>query len=95
MRYGKAKSKPETNPNPRFGQVEIPIFGMKTYTDVSVQLWKILPKTSAAILSEALGEDFGKKEGMAFVNGTGIKQPRGIMVHPDVSTIRRAATLRF
>jgi HK97 family phage major capsid protein len=33
----------------------------------------------------ALSEDFGKKEGTAFVNGTGNKMPRGVMVHPDVA----------
>jgi HK97 family phage major capsid protein len=39
----------------------------------------------AAELNQAFAEDFGKKEGMAFVNGTGQKQPRGVMVHPDVA----------
>lgn len=70
---------------PAFGQLEIPIFGMKTYTDISVQLLEDSVQNVEALLSEALGEDFGKKEGTAFVNGTGNKQPRGIMVHPDVA----------
>jgi HK97 family phage major capsid protein len=72
---------------PAFGQVEIPIFGMKTYTDISVQLLEDAVQNVEAELSDALAQDFGKKEGMAFVNGTGIKQPRGIMVHPDVSYV--------
>jgi HK97 family phage major capsid protein len=70
---------------PAFGQVEIPIFGMKTYTDISVQLLEDSVQNVESELSLALSEDFGKKEGIAFVNGTGNKQPRGIMVHPDVA----------
>ena len=73
----------ESESEPAFGQVEIPIFGMKTYTDISVQLLEDSAQDIGAILSDALGEDFGKKEGTAFVNGTGLKQPRGIMTHPD------------
>lgn len=72
---------------PAFGQVEIPVFGMKTYTDVSVQLLEDAAQNVEAELSDALAEDFGKKEGVAFVNGTGNKQPRGIMVHPDVAFV--------
>jgi HK97 family phage major capsid protein len=70
---------------PAFGQVEIPIFGMKTYTDISVQLLEDSAHDVEGELNLALSEDFGKKEGIAFLNGTGQKQPRGIMVHPDVA----------
>lgn len=77
---------------PAFGQLEIPIFGMKTYTDISVQLLEDSVQNIEALLSEALAEDFGKKEGTAFVNGTGNKQPRGIMVHPDVSYFPNGST---
>ncbi len=70
---------------PAFGQLEIPVFGMKTYTDVSVQLLEDSVQNVESELSLALSEDFGKKEGTAFVNGTGIKMPRGVMVHPDVT----------
>lgn len=79
---GEIEAEPESEP--AFGQVELPIFGMKTYADISVQLLEDLAQDIGAILNEALAEDFGKKEGTAFVNGTGIKQPRGIMVHPSV-----------
>jgi HK97 family phage major capsid protein len=72
---------------PAFGQIEIPIFGMKTYTDISVQLLEDSIQNVEAELNLALSEDFGKKEGIAFINGTGNKQPRGIMVHPDVSYV--------
>ena len=75
---------PEAESEPAFGQVNIPIFGMKTYTDISVQLLEDSAQDIGAVVTEALGEDFGKKEGTAFVNGTGVSQPRGIMTHPSV-----------
>ena len=52
------------------------------------------PQDIGAVVTEALGEDFGKKEGTAFVNGTGIKQPRGIMVHPSVHLHARRRRFR-
>lgn len=78
---------PEGESEPAFGQVEIPVFGMKTYTDISVQLLEDSAQNLEAVLNEALAEDFGKKEGTGFVNGTGIKQPRGVMVHPAVNYV--------
>jgi HK97 family phage major capsid protein len=78
---------PEGESEPAFGQVEIPVFGMKTYTDISVQLLEDSAQNLEAVLNEALVEDFGKKEGTGFVNGTGIKQPRGVMVHPGVNYV--------
>ena len=77
----------EGESEPAFGQVEVPVFGLKTYADVSVQLLEDSAQDVQAILNEALAEDFGKKEGVAFVNGTGIKQPRGVMVHPGVQYV--------
>jgi HK97 family phage major capsid protein len=72
---------------PAFGQIEIPIFGMKTYTDISVQLLEDAAQNVETELTTALAEDFGRKEGIAFLNGTGVKQPRGIMVHPNVASV--------
>jgi HK97 family phage major capsid protein len=70
---------------PAFGQIEIPNFGMKTYTDISVQLLEDAAQSVDGELSIAFAEDFGRKEGTAFLNGTGVKQPRGIMVCPDIN----------
>jgi HK97 family phage major capsid protein len=71
---------------PAFGQIEIPNFGMKTFTDISVQLLEDSAQSVDGELSIAFGQDFGQKEGAAFLNGTGVKQPRGIMVCPDINT---------
>jgi HK97 family phage major capsid protein len=75
----------ETESDPAFAQVEIAVRDLKTYTDVSVKLLEDSAIDLEAELSDALAKDFGKKEGTAFVNGTGVKQPRGLMVHPAVS----------
>jgi HK97 family phage major capsid protein len=48
---------------------------------------QLLEDSAGTVESEinlALGEDFGRKEGIGFLNGTGVKQPRGIMVCPDI-----------
>ena len=81
------ETQPEGDSNPVFGQLEIPVFGMKTAVPVSVQTLEDSVQDIAGIINQALAEDFGKKEGSAFVNGTGIGQPRGFMVHPDVGSV--------
>ena len=78
---------PASESNPVFGEIEIPVFGMKTAVPVSVQTLEDSVQDIAAVINQALAEDFGKKEGTAFINGTGIGQPRGVMVHPDVASI--------
>jgi HK97 family phage major capsid protein len=78
--------------DPLFGQVEIPMYGLRTYTDISVQLLEDAVQNVEAELSDALAQDFGKKEGTAFILGTGVKQPRGILVHPDVSYVANGST---
>ena len=85
MRSGKAKSRQRPSPDPAFAQVEIPVCDLKTYADVSVKLLEDSAIDLEAELSDALAKDFGKKEGTSFVNGSGVKQPRGIMAHPAVS----------
>jgi HK97 family phage major capsid protein len=81
-----------TESEPTFGQLEIPVFGMKTFTDISIQLLEDSVQNVETELSLALSEDFGRKEGTAFVNGTGVKQPRGIMVCPDIGFMPNGST---
>lgn len=67
-----------------FGQVEVPARKLMTYVDISNELLSDSGGTAEAEVRLALAEDFGKKEGTGFVNGTGAGQPEGIMVNPDV-----------
>lgn len=78
---------------PAFGQVEIYTHELRTYTDISLKLLEDAAVDIEGELQTAFAEDFGQKEGQAFLNGTGSKQPAGIMSHADVSeTVNGHAT---
>lgn len=62
-----------------FGQVDIPARNLSTFVDISNQLLADSGGTAEAEVRLALAEDFGQKEGLAFVSGTGPLQPEGIL----------------
>ncbi|MGE0853641.1 MAG: phage major capsid protein [Hyphomicrobiaceae bacterium] len=64
---------------PAFGQVEITAREVNTYTDISNQLLADSGGAAEAEVRLALAEDFGQKEGLAFVSGSGPLEPEGIM----------------
>ena len=78
---GETETREESEPS--FGQIEIPVREITTFVDISKQLLD----DSAAAEAEvrlALAEDFGQKEGLAFVKGAGNLQPGGLMTNPGV-----------
>lgn len=94
-----AKWKGETQPSegsePAFGQIEIPIREINTFVDISNQLLADSGGTAEAEVRLALAEDFGQKEGLAFVKGSAALEPEGIMANADVQATAtgNAATL--
>lgn len=70
---------------PSFGQAEIIVREVNTYTDISNQLLADGNGAPERELRDALSEDFGQKEGAAFVNGDGVIAPQGFMTHADVA----------
>lgn len=70
---------------PAFGQLEIPLREMTNHVDVSNQLLQDSAADVEAEVRLALAEDFGQKESVAFVNGAGALEPRGVMQHADVA----------
>ena len=68
-----------------FGQLEVTARKLTTYVDLSNELLADSGGTAEAEVRLALAEDFGKKEGAAFVNGSGVGQPEGLMTHPDIA----------
>lgn len=72
---------------PAFGQTEIPIRELNTYTDVSNQLLADSGGAAEAEVRLALAEDFAEKEGAAFINGTGVLDPEGILVNASVGYV--------
>ncbi|MFG1314718.1 phage major capsid protein [Xanthobacter autotrophicus] len=69
---------------PSFGQVEITARELKTHVPISNDLLADAPDTVISEVNLALAEDFGKKEGYAFLHGDGVIEPMGLLVDPDV-----------
>lgn len=67
-----------------FGQVEVPARNLRTYVDISNELIADSGGTAEAEVRLALAEDFGQKEGVSFVNGSGVKEPEGLMTNADI-----------
>lgn len=68
-----------------FGQLEVTARKLMTYVDISNELLADSGGAAEAEVRLALAEDFGQKEGAAFVNGTGAGQPEGLMTNPDIA----------
>ncbi|MGN8117502.1 phage major capsid protein [Labrys sp. 22185] len=69
---------------PTFGTDEIEMFTLKTHVDLSTQLLRDSVNNPIALVNEALAEDFGQKEGLAFLKGSTAGQPEGFMSNADV-----------
>lgn len=77
-----------------FGQLEVPVRKLMTFVDISNELLADSGGTAEQEVRLALAEDFGKKESTAFVTGDGVKQPEGLMTHPDIAnTVNGHATI--
>lgn len=83
-----AKWKGETQTSevsePGFGQLEIVVKEMNTYVDISNALLADSAGAAEAEVRLALAEDFGQKEGLAFVKGDGVLQPMGLLSDPGI-----------
>ncbi len=75
----KGETQPQEGSEPSFGQVEIPIREVNTFVDVSNQLLADSGGTAEAEIRLSLAEDFGQKEGLAFVSGKGVLEPEGLL----------------
>lgn len=78
-----AKWKGETQTSeasePSFGQLEIVVKEVNTYVDISNRLLADSAGAAEAEVRLALVEDFGQKEGLAFVEGNGVLEPKGLL----------------
>ncbi|UJX47171.1 phage major capsid protein [Xanthobacter sp. YC-JY1] len=91
-----AKWKGETQASegsePSFGQLEIVVKEVNTFVDVSNQLLADSAGAAEAEVRLALAEDFGQKEGLAFVSGDGVLQPMGLLSDAGIgSTVSGSA----
>ncbi len=69
---------------PAFGQAEIVIREVNTFTDISNALLSDSGGQAEAEVRMALAEDFGQKEGLAFVSGDGVLAPEGFMTNGSI-----------
>ncbi|MBB3289901.1 MULTISPECIES: phage major capsid protein [unclassified Rhizobium] len=80
----KGEKQPQEGSEPAFGQAEIVVKEANTYVDISNQLLADSAGQAESEVRLALSEDFGQKEGAAFVNGNGALEPEGIMKNADI-----------
>ncbi|MDJ1632517.1 phage major capsid protein [Rhizobium rhizogenes] len=83
----KGETQAQEGSEPAFGQAEIVVKEANTYVDISNQLLADSAGQAESEVRLALSEDFGQKEGAAFVNGNGALEPEGIMTNGDIGQI--------
>ncbi|WP_299648591.1 phage major capsid protein [uncultured Jannaschia sp.] len=80
----RGETMPQQPSEPAFAQAEVDIKSLDTYVDLSNELLSDSAGQAEAEVRAALAEDFGQKEGMAFVGGDGILAPLGILRDPSI-----------
>ncbi|RYH61138.1 MAG: phage major capsid protein [Alcaligenaceae bacterium] len=83
----KGETQTQEGGEPSFGQLEIVARELNTFVDVSNQLLQDAVVDVDAEVRLALAEDFGQKEGLAFVKGDGVTQPSGLMTDSSVGYV--------
>lgn len=80
----KGEMQAQEGSEPAFGQAEIVVKEVNTFVDISNQLLADSAGQAEAEVRLALAEDFGQKEGAAFVNGQGNLEPLGFLSDPNI-----------
>jgi HK97 family phage major capsid protein len=83
---GETQAPSETN-TPKVGDQVIPVFEMRAKPKASQQLLEDAGVNVQAWLGRKVGEKFARGEASAFINGTGMRRPRGILTYPN-GTVR-------
>jgi HK97 family phage major capsid protein/HK97 family phage prohead protease len=81
----KGEMQAQEKSEPEFGQAEIVVKEVNTFVDISNQLLADSAGQAETEVRLALAEDFGQKEGAAFLNGNGVLEPMGIMNDPNIA----------
>jgi HK97 family phage major capsid protein len=80
---GETETRPATGS--AYGQIEIEVHEAACYVDVSNKLLEDAAVDIAGEVAFDLAEEFGRIEGVAFVNGDGVKKPLGFMSDANIS----------
>lgn len=81
----KGEIQPQEPSEPGFGQAEVEVKELGTFVDISNNLLADSAGQAEAEVRLALAEDFGQKEGLAFVAGDGVLQPEGFMTKTGIA----------
>lgn len=84
-----------TPSEPSYEQISITPYELATYVPVSQALLEDNAYNLEGELSSDLAEAFGKSEGVAFVNGTGTAQPKGIMKAAGIAEVKTGVAGAF
>lgn len=74
-----AETADRTSSQPSYEQITLTPHELATYTDISNALLEDSVFDMQAELASEFAENFGVTEGSAFINGTGIGQPKGLL----------------
>lgn len=77
--------RPESNLT--YGQVTLTPWELATFVEISKQLLEDAAYDVEGELRDALAEDFGVKEGAAFISGDGVGKPKGILAADGIPQI--------
>ncbi|MDY8107758.1 phage major capsid protein [Fulvimarina sp. 2208YS6-2-32] len=93
--YWVDETEDRTASQPAFEQINIKPHELATFTDVSNQLLEDNAYNLENELLTDFAENFGKTEGLAFVNGTGVGQPRGLLKAAGIAEIKTGVAAAF
>lgn len=72
---------------PTYDQVTLTPYELATFVEVSKQLLEDAAYDVEGEIRDAVAEDFGQKEGAAFINGNGTGKPRGILQATGIAEV--------
>mgnify|MGYP003113699585 CR=1 FL=1 len=84
-----------TRSEPTFGQLKLQNFEMSSFWDASNKLLEDNAYNLEGEMQVELAKGFAKVEGLSFVKGTGVGQPRGLMTADGIAEIKTGAAANF
>lgn len=79
---GETEDRPETQP--AYGMIDIPVHELACFIDVSNAMLEDAAFNVESELATDLAEEFGQKEGAAFISGDGVKKPSGLLADTGI-----------
>jgi HK97 family phage major capsid protein len=94
---GESESRPATD-TPQLGKWRIPVEEIYALQPITQRLLDDSSRDIGAWVDGKITDKFGRTEGTAFISGTGVKQPRGLLTYSTNTTAdatRAAGTIQY